>query len=61
MNSASDLSKILVIARLSLFLAYDKIYIQFAGGFAGVLSWLFTHPQDVVKSRMQAQGSFKGH
>ena len=57
MNSISDLSKILV---RSIFLSakINKLNLKFAGGFAGVLSWLFTHPQDVVKSRMQAQEGF---
>lgn len=32
--------------------------IKFAGGFAGVMSWLLTHPADVVKSRIQAQERF---
>jgi len=27
-----------------------------AGGLAGVLSWVFTYPQDVIKSRLQADG-----
>jgi len=28
--------------------------ILFAGGMAGVFSWIFTYPQDVIKSRLQA-------
>jgi len=27
-----------------------------AGGMAGVFSWIFTYPQDVIKSRLQADG-----
>lgn len=27
-----------------------------AGGMAGILSWIFTYPQDVIKSRLQADG-----
>jgi len=27
-----------------------------AGGIAGILSWIFTYPQDVLKSRLQADG-----
>eukprot|EP00092_Neocalanus_flemingeri_P074775 GFUD01092532.1.p1 GENE.GFUD01092532.1~~GFUD01092532.1.p1 ORF type:complete len:343 (-),score=50.56 GFUD01092532.1:225-1253(-) len=27
-----------------------------AGGIAGILSWVFTYPQDVIKSRLQADG-----
>jgi len=26
------------------------------GGIAGILSWIFTYPQDVIKSRLQADG-----
>ena len=36
----------------------NKQLIKFAGGFAGVMSWLLTHPADVVKSRIQAQDRF---
>ena len=36
----------------------DKQFFKFAGGFAGVMSWLLTHPADVVKSRIQAQERF---
>ena len=39
-------------------LKIDKQLIKFAGGFAGVMSWLLTHPADVVKSRIQAQERF---
>lgn len=28
---------------------------QFAGGLAGVNSWVITYPADVVKTRIQAQ------
>ena len=28
--------------------------VLFGGGMAGVLSWVFTYPQDVIKSRLQA-------
>jgi solute carrier family 25 carnitine/acylcarnitine transporter 20/29 len=31
-----------------------------AGGSAGCISWLFTYPIDVVKTRYQANGSYKG-
>jgi len=27
-----------------------------AGGLAGIFSWIFTYPQDVIKSRLQADG-----
>jgi len=27
-----------------------------AGGMAGIFSWIFTYPQDVIKSRLQADG-----
>ncbi len=27
-----------------------------AGGIGGILSWIFTYPQDVIKSRIQADG-----
>lgn len=29
------------------------------GGFAGALSWLFIYPQDLIKTRIQAQGTVK--
>ena len=29
-----------------------------AGGMAGVFSWIFTYPQDVIKSRLQEQKTF---
>ena len=29
--------------------------LQFAGGLAGVNSWVITYPADVVKTRIQAQ------
>ena len=35
-----------------------KLYIKFAGGFAGVMAWLISYPADVVKSRLQAQDGF---
>ena len=30
--------------------------ILLAGGMAGIFSWVFTYPQDVLKSRLQADG-----
>ena len=44
---------------------YDNIFREYgentmtilgAGGMAGVLSWVFTYPQDVIKTRLQADG-----
>lgn len=32
------------------------LYTSFAGGMAGIFSWLFTFPIDVIKSRLQADG-----
>jgi len=34
----------------------STITILTAGGVAGIASWLFTYPQDVIKSRLQADG-----
>ena len=31
-----------------------------AGGMAGIFSWIFTYPQDVIKSRLQADGWGRG-
>ena len=31
-----------------------------AGGLAGIFSWVFTYPQDVIKSRLQADGWGRG-
>lgn len=31
-----------------------------AGGMAGIFSWIFTYPQDVIKSRLQADGWAEG-
>lgn len=33
----------------------------FAGGTAGMLSWLFNYPTDIVKSRFQADSSYKSY
>ena len=33
-----------------------NLYTLMAGGMAGVFSWLFTFPIDVIKSRLQADG-----
>ena len=33
----------------------------FAGGSAGMLSWLFNYPTDIVKSRFQADSSYKSY
>ena len=32
----------------------SEAWIFMSGGFAGIASWVFTYPQDVVKSRLQA-------
>ena len=38
----------------------DNVPLQFvAGGVAGMLSWALTYPQDVIKSRMQADATNK--
>lgn len=36
------------------------IYTSFAGGMAGIFSWLFSFPIDVIKSRFQADGMSNG-
>ncbi|VDM85860.1 unnamed protein product [Strongylus vulgaris] len=33
----------------------------FAGGAAGMLSWLFNYPSDVVKTRFQANDNYKSY
>jgi len=34
----------------------STLSVLMGGGLAGVLSWIFTYPQDVIKSRLQADG-----
>jgi len=34
----------------------NTVTILGAGGMAGIFSWIFTYPQDVIKSRLQADG-----
>ena len=35
----------------------NAFYLLTAGGFAGVLSWLVSYPQDVIKTRLQIQNA----
>merc|ERR1711892_731472 len=34
----------------------DNLWVFFAGGIAGICSWITTYPQDVIKSRVQGDG-----
>ena len=36
--------------------AIDIAKLLFAGGMAGITSWVFTYPQDVIKTRLQLDG-----
>ena len=34
----------------------STVSVLFSGGMAGIFSWLVTYPQDVIKTRIQADG-----
>lgn len=45
----------------SVFCSYNSSLIAFAGSIAGLISWIFVVPFDVVKTRMQAEKDPRVH